>query len=170
MVAPMLTPGCQSNANHSSGHLKPTLQQRHWACMVSFCHKSNPKEPSCHTLRCWNFKVETVIITTKDPNALLRINDAGVTIAHGGGIAGGDFVPCPGLAVGFAVAKEQPAHTKHATAWETKGTMFFASFGTTFLSWIHTCFGYLGKRPQTLRSWVSKGKGGRDLKGSVAAN
>ena len=92
----MLTPGCQSNANHSSGHLKPTLQQRHWACMVSFCHKSNPKEPSCHTLRCWNFKVETVIITTKDPNALLRINDAGVTIAHGGGIAGSDFVPWPG--------------------------------------------------------------------------
>ena len=48
-----------------------------------------------------------------------------MTIAHGGGIAGSDIVPCPGLAVGFAVAKEQPAHTKHATAWETKGTMFF---------------------------------------------
>ena len=78
--------------------------------MVSFCHESIPKEPSCHTLRCYNFKAETGRIATNDPNALLRINDASVTMAYGEGIADNESVPgpgpCRGLAAGFAVAKE----------------------------------------------------------------
>jgi hypothetical protein len=51
-------------------------------------------------------------------------------------------VPCPGLAVGFSVAKEQPAHTKHATAWETKGIKISCifwndlSFLNTYVFWL----------------------------------
>ena len=52
---------------------------------------------SCHTVRCFDFEARTEAgneaQATKDPDALLRINDGGVAIAPGGDFAGSD---CPG--------------------------------------------------------------------------
>ena len=48
---------------------------------------------SFHTVRCFHFEGGTRSVATKDPNALLRINDGGVAVALGGCAAGIDFVP-----------------------------------------------------------------------------
>ena len=49
-------------------------------------------------MRCFGFEAGTAAAyASKDPDALLRVNDAGVALALGGCVAGIDFVPCPRL-------------------------------------------------------------------------